>query len=184
MEGLQEFKRRVRRSTEHHEHKIRNSWGIYDGYKYYRKTKPKDKEYVLAESQYFAITRRINNLMAEEIANGNDFKIPHRMGVIELRKYDARIKIGSNGEVYDNLPVDWNKTLELWYEDEESYKNKTLVKMEEKEIFTIYYNRNRATYRNQSFYDFKFNRDMKIMLKQKIKEGAVDAAYLKKREYL
>lgn len=184
MEGLQEFKRRVRRITEHHEHKIRNSWGIYDGYKYYRKTKPKGKQYVLTESQYFAITRRINNLMAEEIANGNDFKIPHRMGRIELRKFDSRIRIGEDGQVHDNLPIDWSKTLELWYEDEESYKNKTLVKMEEKEIFTIFYNRSLATYRNQSFYEFKFNRDMKIMLKQKIKEGAVDASYYRRKTIL
>lgn len=182
MEGLQEFKRRVRRYTEHKVHKIRNSWGIYDGYKYYRKNRPKDKQYVLTESQYFAITRKINNLMAEEIAKGNDFTIPCRMGRIELRKYDTYIKIGKDGEIYDNLPIDWNKTLELWYEDEESYKNKTLVKMEEKEIFTIYYNRNLATYRNQSFYDFKFNRDIKLKLKQRIKDGVIDAPSLERRK--
>lgn len=184
MEGLQEFKRRVRRITEHHEHKVRNSWGVYDGYKYYRKNKPKEKKYVLTESQYFAITRRINNLMAEEIANGNDFKIPHRMGRIELRKFEAKIRIGEDGEVHDNLPVDWSKTLELWYEDKEAHKNKTLVKMEEKEIFTIFYNRNLATYKNQSFYEFKFNRDLKTMLKQKIKEGVVDAPYYRRRTTL
>jgi len=122
--------------------------------------------------------------MAEEIASGNDFKIPHRMGVVELRKYDTSIRIGKDGKVYDNLPIDWNRTLELWYEDEESYKKKTLVKMEEKEIFTIYYNRNLATYKNQSYYEFKFNRDMKLMLKQKIKEGAVDAPYKARRTIL
>ena len=63
MENLVEFKRRVRKLTEHREHKIRNSLGVYDAYKYYRKNKPKDKQYVLSESQYFSIIRQINNFL-------------------------------------------------------------------------------------------------------------------------
>ena len=44
-----------------------------------------------------------------------------------LRKGDVYIGIGNDGKLKTNLPIDWNKTLELWYEDEESYKNKTLI---------------------------------------------------------
>ena len=51
MVNLIEFKKRVRRVNMPREHKIRNSLGVYNGDKYYRKNKPKDKKYVLSESQ-------------------------------------------------------------------------------------------------------------------------------------
>lgn len=56
------------------------------------------------------------------------------MGRLELRKYDAKIYLKDN-KVVTNLPIDWDKTLRLWYEDKESYDNRTLVRMEEKEVF-------------------------------------------------
>ena len=106
------------------------------------------------------------------------------MGHIELRKYDTYIRMGEDGKIHDNLPIDWNKTLELWYEDEESYKNKTLIKMEEQEIFKIYYNKWSANYNNKSFYEFVFNKDLKAKLKQRIREGVIDAPLLKRKERL
>lgn len=181
METLGEFKRRVRKINQPKNYRVRNSLGVYDAYKYYRKNKPKDKQFVLSESQYFSIIRRINLLLVEELLSGNDIKLPKAMGTIELRKYDRRIKIGTDGKIYTNLPIDWEKTLELWYEDEESFKNKTLIRMDEKEIFKVYYNRESATYNNKSYYEFLFNKDLKTRLKQKIKGGLIDAHYLEKK---
>lgn len=182
MENFIEFKKRVRRIYDHRKHKIRNSIGIYDGYKYYRKNKPKNKEYILTESQYFSITRLINNLLAEEIIRGNDVKLPARMGIIEIRKYDRNIRIDTEGKVHTNLPIDWDRTLELWYKDEESYKDKTLVRLEEQEIFKICYNKDTANYNNKVYYEFVFNKDMKTRFKQRIKEGLVDALYIGRRK--
>jgi asparagine N-glycosylation enzyme membrane subunit Stt3 len=105
------------------------------------------------------------------------------MGIIELRKFDSYLKF-DNGKIKTNRPIDWNKTLELWYEDEESYKNKTLIKMEEKEMFKIYYNKSTANYNNRAFYEFIFNKDLKVRLKHKIKEGVIDAPLLKRKERL
>lgn len=42
------------------------------------------------------------------------------MGRLEIRKYDARITL-QEGKVVTNLPIDWDKTLKLWSEDEEAY---------------------------------------------------------------
>ena len=96
------------------------------------------------------------------------------MGTIEVRKYDASISI-KDGKVRSNLPVDWDRTLKLWSEDEEAYKERTLIKVEEKEIFKVYYNRIKANYENKSFYEFLVNRDFKRRLKQKIKNYNFDA---------
>lgn len=159
-------------------HKVKNSYGIYDGYKYYRKNKPKDPKYILTESQYFAITRLINEALSDSLSRGEDIILPHRLGRLELRKTES--KIYWDGEkIKSNLPIDWDRTLKLWYEDEESFKNKTLVKIEEKEIFKLYYNRVIADYTNKSFYQFDFNRELKKKLKNNIKEGKVDAFIFK-----
>ena len=96
------------------------------------------------------------------------------MGRLEIRKYDARITL-QEGKVVTNLPIDWDKTLKLWSEDEEAYQKRTLIKREEKEIFKVYYNRGKANYTNKSFFQFDVNRELKKKLKHRIKEGRLDA---------
>lgn len=96
------------------------------------------------------------------------------MGKLELRKTKANIRI-KDGKIKTNLPVDWDRTLQLWSEDKESFEAKTLVKVEEKELFRVFYNRMNCNYNNCSFYEFRINRDIKKRLKQQIKEGHVDA---------
>lgn len=178
MESYESFRSRLLKLDKPRVHKIKGSLGIYDGYKYYRKNKPSDPKYILTESQYFAITRRVNNLLANNLIKGEEINFPRRMGKLEIRKAAGEVRLNTNGELVTNLPIDWDRTLRLWYNDEESYKNKTLVRVEEKEIFKIYYNRGRANYRNKSFFEFNANRGLKRGLKEKIKEGKIEAMYL------
>ena len=90
---------------------MNNSLGVYDGYKYYRKNKPDNKQFILSESQYFAIIRKINLHLVDELLLGNDVKLPKSMGTIEIRKRDRKVKLGSDGKLVTNLPIDWDKTL-------------------------------------------------------------------------
>lgn len=184
MIGIIEFKRRVRKLNCPRHYKVNNSLGVYDAYKWIRKNKWFNIGRPLTEHEFYSIIRKVNILMSEELINSGEVVLPQRMGIIELRKFEATIRIGEDGTVHTNLPIDWEKTLELWYEDEEAYKNRTLIKMEEKELFKIYYNKNSANYNNRSFYEFIFNKDLKIKLKQKIKRGTVDAPLLKRKEKL
>lgn len=50
-----------------------------------------------------------------------------------------------------------------------------LVKVGKKEVFKVFYNKGKANYNNKSFYEFEVNRDLKRRLKQRIKEGLIDA---------
>lgn len=159
--------------------KISNSYGIYDGYKYYRKTKKKEKEYILTESQYFSITRKINNILRDLITNGEDIRFPYNMGELGLKKFEPTLKI-KEGKVYTTRPIDWNRTVKLWYEDKEAYENKYLIRYEDNEIFKIYYRKGKAKFKNKSFYKFIPNRELKRILKNNIKEGIVNDAFLKK----
>lgn len=178
METLESFRNRVLKAGQPKTYKVRNSLGVYDAYKYYRKNKPKDKKYILTESQYFAIIRQTNLKLVELLLKGNIIALPKSMGTLEIRKYDVGVRFTSEGTMATNLPIDWNKTLKLWYEDSESHRDKTLVRQEVSEVYKLYYNREKATYNNNSYYEFLFNKDLKIRLKQQIKRGYIDAPYL------
>ena len=175
---LFDFLNSIKKAKEPRTHKVNNSLGVYDAYKFLRKRKWIDIGRCLTEHEFYSIIRKVNDYLADSLLQGNDIKLPHRMGRIELRKYDVRISL-DGGKIKTNLPIDWDKTLKLWYEDKEAYKNKTLVKMEEKEIFKVYYNKQSADYNNQVFYEFNVNRGLKKRLKQRIKEGVLDGFLFK-----
>lgn len=171
---MTDFRKKVLKVSEPRKHKVTGSLGVYDAYKHIRRNKWYDIGRPLKEHEFYTIVRGINNLLADELIKGNEIVLPYRMGKLELRKTEAKISI-QDGQVKTNLPIDWDRTLKLWSEDTESYKAKTLVKMEEREMFRVFYNRINSNYINSSFYEFNINRDIKTRLKQKIKEGHIDA---------
>lgn len=182
METLIEFKKKIRKVTEHRKHKIRNSLGVYDAYKWIRKNKWLNISRPLTEHEFYSIIRGVNNLLSVNIAKGEEIKLPHRMGLINIRKYDKSIKIGEGGEIITNLPIDWDTTLRLWYEDNEAYTNKVLIKIDEPEIFKIDWDKSKANFNNKVFYEFVFNKDLRLSLKHNIKEGIIDALYIGRRK--
>lgn len=177
METIEEFKVRIKKAkgVGRKQYKITGSWGVHDYYKYYRKIRPKEKEYVLTDSQYYAIIRKTNELIAKDIAWCKEIKLPCGMGTIEVRKKPKRISIDETGKVKTNLAIDWNSTLNLWYEDEEARKNKTLLKIDTTDLYKIYYTAAHNALINKSFFEFIFNRDIKRRLKYNIRTGIVDA---------
>lgn len=171
---MDEFRKRVLKVSGPRKHKVNNSFGVYDCYKAIRKNKWFNIGKPIPEHQFYSIIRTVNNYLAELLSQGNDITLPCSMGRLEIRKYDAKILLQGN-KVITNLPIDWDKTLKLWSEDEEAYKNRTLIKMEEKEIFKVYYNRGKANYKNKSFLQFDVNRELKKNLKKNIKDKKLDA---------
>lgn len=167
------------RLNEPRKHKVTGSIGVYSAYKWLRKRQWIDTSQRLTEHEFYSIIRRVNDYLAKELSNGKDVKFPHRMGTIELRKINTYVNF-KDGRLHSNLPIDWDRTLKLWCEDEEAYKSRTLIKMEEKEIFKVHYNKAKADYTNKSFYQFNANRELKKALKRNIKEGRVDAFLLKR----
>lgn len=177
-----EFKSSVLHLNDHRTHKVTGSLGVYNAYKWLRKNKWLNIGRPLTEHEFYSIIRKVNNYLAESFLNGYNIKFPHRMGQLELRKYNADIKI-VNGKVKTNLPIDWDRTLKLWYEDEEAYKSKTLVKVEGKEIFKVFYNKCLADYQNMVFYEFKINRDLKRSVRQRVKSGHLDGYILNRNKH-
>ena len=160
-ETLQEFKRRSRfPANRKKEYNIRNSWGVYDFYKYYRKTKPKDPKFIISDVQYYSIFRRVNELLVDSLVRTGELDFPYKMGKLIVLKRTLKSWIAPNGNRYTSRRVNWDKTLELWYNDEEAYRNKTLLYFENDERLTIRYNKTRAEFKNKYYYEFKPSRDI------------------------
>lgn len=175
IDSYKDFKSAIQGLQNTRTHKITNSLGVYDAYKYLRKNKWFNIGRPLTEHEFYQIIRRINNYLAEELINGNDIIFPNRMGKLELRKRNSLPVIDKKGNIKVTYAIDWNSTLKLWYDDEEAFNNKTLVKFSEKSIFRVKYNKSTANYENKSFMEFQVNRSIKTRLKQKIKNNEIDA---------
>ena len=173
--SYKDFKSVIQGLQDTRTHKITNSLGVYDAYKYIRKNKWFNIGRPLTEHEFYQIIRRINNYLAEELVNGNDITFPNRMGKLELRKRNSLPVIDKNGSLKVTYAIDWDSTLKLWYDDEEAFNSKTLVKLPERNIFRVKYNKDSANYENKSFMEFQINRDIKTRLKQKIKNNEIDA---------
>lgn len=180
MNSFAEFRASILKLKESRNHTVNNSYGVYDGYKYYRKTKPKESQFKLTESQYFAIIREMNTLLMEKLLKGEDILLPLKMGKLELRKFSTSAKI-KDDKLVDNYPIDWDNTLKLWYEDEDAKDKKTLVKLVSKETFLLHYNKIYANYKNKTYYGFQFNQKLKKNIKNSIEDG-VDAFKLNNYE--
>lgn len=173
---MDSFRKEVLKVNKTRIHKINNSLGVYDAYKWLRKNKWLNVGPV-SEHDYYAIIRTVNKFLILNFLSTGSIKLPERLGEITLRKYQAEI-ILKNNKVQTNLPIDWDATLKLWSEDKESYNNRVLIRAEEKEIFKVFYDKSKALYNNKSFYSFELNRDIKKALKKKLKEGKLDAFLL------
>ena len=173
---MDNFRREVLKVNKSRVHKVKNSLGVYDAYKWLRKNKWLDME-PISEHDFYAIIRAVNKALAKSFLHLGSINLPLRMGEIILRKYHPSIT-SQDGKIKTNLPVDWDSTLQLWSEDKESYKKRTLIRLEEKEVFKVLYDKSKALYNNKSFYTLELNRNIKLSLKKQLKNGLLDAFML------
>lgn len=176
MEDLKEFKSRIlKRNTRKHG-VVRNCLGVYDIYKTIRRNKWYNIGRPLKEHEFYAIIRGINNLLAEKLKRGETVVFPMRMGKIELRK-TRRGVFFKDGKLVNTYPVNWDATLELWYNDPEEMEKKTLVRFEQSTCYRLVYDKYNANYENQGFYCFKLNKFVQDGLAENLKKGTLDTLW-------
>ena len=175
-ESLEEFKARIRKIREPRKHKVRNSLGIRDAFLYVQSNKWLNIGQSLNEQQFQRIIRNVNNLLAKELMNGNSIIFPERMGLVEVRKSKRYVRTNENGKIETNYRVDWDKTLELWSQDSESYQKRKLIRdLDSKNFFGILYNKTNANFNNKWYFTFKASRTIQRMLAQNIRAGQIEA---------
>ena len=116
----------------------------------------------------------VNNNIADNIKKGNTIELPSFMGTFEILKYKSSIKF-ENGKLKTNLPIDWNRTLELWENDKEAFRDKTVLRYELDYIYRLKYNPYKAKFNNKTIFQFQFIRDIKQGISKEIQKGNTDA---------
>ena len=177
METLAEFRNKVSHpegSTRNY--KVKGSVGVYDMYKYIRKNHWFNIGRPVTEKEFYAIIRGINRLLAENIVNGKTVKFPYKMGSLELRKFQVGVSF-KDGKLHNTYPINWGKTLQLWYEDPEAHRKKILLRDENPWMFSVRYNKYHAIYNNKQFYQFDVNTFIKKGLSKNIKQGKIDTIW-------
>lgn len=172
---LSEYKKAVRHVSGPRGHQIKNSWGVRDAFLYAQRNKWFDIGQALPEKTFQKIVRMTSARLAYELMEGRNIMLPENMGEIVLRKLPAYYNFDEEGKPHTNYKVDWDSTLKLWYEDEESRQAKTLVRFPIKDRFFILYNRSNAIFNNKCYAEFRVNRGIRKMLSYNIKQGKVDA---------
>ena len=159
-------------------HKISGSQNTIDGRRYYRKIRPKEKEFVLSDKEYLSIIREMNNLVVDYLIENKSIRLPAGFGKLEVVKYETKSWIDEDGRFMSTKKIDMNSTLKLWYEDEESRLNKTLVRYDDEFIFRLNYPQRGRMYKYNGYYSMRFNRNLQQKLKLAIQAGNYDT-YLK-----
>lgn len=175
--NLKEYK--ISFKKKHGEHKFKNS-GLFReaSYDFVKKNgKGKFNTIKKAQTEYSKILRAIHEAWIEDFTKGFDITFPQHMGKLVLRKNSAKPKI-VNGKLKIRYKIDWDKTLELWYNDKEAEKNKTLIRMEVPEIYKISYMIDKYCSTNSRYLTFKPCREFKIKLKGAIQNNSLDTIYL------
>lgn len=159
MDSLEEFKNKIKRVKEHRHYKIKGTFDIQKCFTYYRQHRPKSKEFVITESQFYKIINAVHEEFIKIMLTGTDVILPHSMGVLRISKKFPGVSY-QDGELKNTYPINWNKTIELWYSDVEAYKNKTLVYETLKVKYKPTYMKKDATYKNRYYFTIRFTRDL------------------------
>ena len=178
LKSFDEFTTKMLKKEGKKNFKVKGSFGNYDAYKLMRKNGWYSVGKPISEHDFYAVVRGINRKFAEALSHGETIDLPFRMGQLELRKSQRGVSI-VDGKLKINYPVNWSETLKLWYEDAEARKNKTLLRNESKEVYSVKYNKWTARYENKAFYEFVLNRFIKKALKKNINDKKVNVLWSK-----
>jgi len=157
-------------------YKITNSIGVYNLYKMIRRNRWYDIGRPLKEHEFYTVIRSVNRLLAENVANGETVVLPAAMGRLELRKYPKGVTF-VDGKLKNTYPIDWKSTNQLWAEDEEEHRKKTLLRFESPMVYQVRYCKENATYENKTFYQFKLHQKVRKRLKDNIINGKTETLW-------
>ena len=158
-------------------HRVKTDFGNYDYYKYFLS---KHDNSVVSRAIFGQIIKEFNTHVRDRVSTkGAEYTFPYRIGKIELRKLKTEVKIDSEGNIVNNLPINWRETRKLWEENEQAKENKTKIRYTNEHTegytFRIFYKTSKANFKNKSIYKMKVNRTLKRQLSKSIFAGRIDA---------
>ena len=152
-------------------HNRKNSWGVQDAYKHCMKNKLFKLEESVPIDVFRKIIRTVNLMLIDSFLEGQEIKFPCGMGFIIPFRRENKIQM-KDGKVIDRYPINWDATLKLWFEDEDSRENKVTVKKINKERFFVkHVFPSKGKMKNKTALSFFVNRQFRDRVREKVKEG-------------
>jgi hypothetical protein len=162
------------------EGRIKAHYGMRDYYKDYKK----NAENPVEHNVYTDIISEFNLAIIDAMFNkGIDYKFPLLDLFLTIRK-DKRKPVIKDGKLYNNVPMDFKKTMALWERDEEAREKKIKVRYTNAHssgyVFRIYLRKFASGLKNKSSYKFKPCRSFQRGLAARIMDDDKDKfdAYL------
>lgn len=160
-------------------HKVKCQFGIKEYYKFYSNT---SKDPVNSQL-YSKVLKEYLKMNASLISgSGYQFKLPQRLGRIELRKVKKEVTINKDGDIVNKLVPNWKKTNQLWKENPIAKENKVIIRYVNEHtngfIFKLVYLKYNANFKNKSVYKMLINRAMRRNTSDSIITKKVDAFLL------
>lgn len=156
-------------------HSVKGSIGVLHYHRYYKR----NYKNPLKLSLYRKVLRSINSKVANKISDDcYDFKMPKRMGIIKIRKFEKKIAIDENGKVRHKFAPNWKATRELWNNNKEAELAKKIIFYENEHsngyTYRIIYDKYSSNYKNKSLYRFQPNRGLTRRLSKNIQENNLE----------
>jgi hypothetical protein len=161
--------------------KIPIHYGMEDYYKFYVKKYVKLKGFSSITSKiYNTIVSDANKMIMDSIIEeGKDFNIPFQLGILGVRKYKPKLQITSNNKIINNLPINPFETSKLWESNPEAKEKKVYVRYTNKHtdgyVFSLYYFKHKAKFKNKKAYSLITKRGIKRQLSKNIQDKVIDA---------
>lgn len=151
--------------------KIPAHYGMADYYKFFCKEYPHIK---ISKSKFNNIISDYNSYLGDSIINDLEIQLPFRLGKLEMIKQKREVFLDDNGKVINTNPPDWKATNHLWKNNKEAKEKKILIRHTNKHtggyVFSIYYNKSKAVYKNKKIYFFKPIRKISRSINKRIND--------------
>lgn len=168
----EEFIYKTLKRNEKRKSVITNSYNTQDFYLYYRKELNKLGKTPLDNSTFRKIIKEMHLEIRERLADGEIIELPYGAGEFVVTSYEPKAYLKDN-KLKSNYRIDWNNTLKLWNNDEEAKKNKILLRILDKNIFSVRFFRNHCNYKNAEYIKFRTGRRFKLFLRDRVKSDNI-----------
>ena len=170
---LDEYKA-LMKSRAGRDNKYKSAFSIRDAYKEYKRNMP-DASYTLTEEEHRHILNAIFEGMADKFLKYGIVRLGGRLGAIELIKKKTKVYKRKDGTLFANYPIDWDKTLELYYNDAEAREKRIFVrKCDNDYSYRIKYRASKASLKNSCYVQFRPSGLFRSRVSKAIKENKVD----------
>ena len=147
--------------------KIEIHCGLKDFFKFYKERYTKDN--LVEYDVYAKVIKELNETIAKAIIYDNyDFKMPGRLGYLNIIKKKHKLKMDENGKVDTRyLPVDYQATKKLWAKEYPGLTEEEILQIPDRKrvfhknmhsdgyIYSWYFDKYTSNAKNKSVYYFK-----------------------------